>query len=158
MVIKNWKVRPFVVLLKKHEKLCFRFRFVFFFYLVFVFPSFWWSGGGYGSATVTGRFIFLVKTPQWHWIALMSKLFFVFFLFFVAVVCLFVFLRSILNIHTKRFFFHSIFLIIDFDLKLLSSLTCTTMIFRAGAGSRSSWFFFVVAKTKHAALFFSFNL
>lgn len=82
MVIKNWKVRPFVVLLKKHEKLCFRFRFVFFFYLVFVFPSFWWSGGGYGSATVTGRFIFLVKTPQWHWIALMSKLFFVFFLFF----------------------------------------------------------------------------
>ena len=59
MVIKNRKVRPFVVLLKKHEK---RFRFRFFFV---DFPSFWWSGGGYGSATVTGRFIlFLVKRPQ----------------------------------------------------------------------------------------------
>jgi len=24
----------------------------------FSFPSFWWSGGGYGSATVTGRYFF----------------------------------------------------------------------------------------------------
>jgi hypothetical protein len=27
-------------------------------FFLFSFPSFWWSRGGYGSATVTGRFSF----------------------------------------------------------------------------------------------------
>lgn len=135
MVIKNWKVRPFVVLLKKHEK---RFRFRFFFCS---FPSFWWSGGGYGSATVTGRYFFfflffLVKRPQW----LSESLWWVnCFLFFVAVVC-FVFLKiDPEHSHETFFFLIQVFLlIIDFD--FFEALELIDMhnndgFLRAGAGT-----------------------
>jgi len=136
------------------------------------FPSFWWSGGGYGSATVTGRyffsFFFLVKRPQW----LSESLWWVnCFLFFVAVVCS-VFLRSTLNIHTKLFFF-------SFKFFFWSSISIfwsswahwhaqQWWLLRAGAGT---WARLpgryatptsldqnqvVVAKTKHAALFVFF--
>jgi len=105
------------------------------------FPSFWWSGGGYGSATVTGRyffsFFFLVKRPQW----LSESLWWVnCFLFFVAVVCCFFKDRS--WTFTRNFFFliQVFLLIIDFDfLKLLSSLTCTTMMaFKSWRGNMSA--------------------
>lgn len=73
-----------------------------------IFPSFWWSGGGYGSATVTGRyfFFFLVKRPQW----LSESLWWVnCFCFFVAVVC-FVFFKDRSWTFTRNFFFsHSSF-------------------------------------------------
>jgi len=90
-------------------------------------------------------------------------------LFFVAVVC-FVFLKiDPEHSHETFFFLIQVFLlIIDFDfLKLLSSLTCITMMaFKSWRGNMgvalpgrhatpTSLDQVVVAKTKHAALFFS---
>lgn len=82
------------------------------------FPSFWWSGGGYGSATVTGRYFFfflffLVKRPQW----LSESLWWVnCFLFFVAVVCFVFFKIDPEHSHETFFFLIQVFLlIIDFD-------------------------------------------
>ena len=133
------------------------------------FPSFWWSGGGYGSATVTGRYFFfflffLVKRPQW----LSESLWWVnCFLFFVAVVG-FVFFKIDPEHSHETFFFSFKFLFWSLIfLKLLSSLTCITMMaFKSWHGNMgvalpgrhatpTSLDQVVVAKTKHAALFFS---
>lgn len=134
------------------------------------FPSFWWSGGGYGSATVTGRYFFfflffLVKRPQW----LSESLWWVnCFLFFVAVVG-FVFFKIDPEHSHETFFFSFKFFFwssISIFLKLLSSLTCITMMaFKSWRGNMgvalpgryatpTSLDQVVVAKTKHAALFF----
>lgn len=165
MVIKNWKVRPFVVLLKKHEK---RFRFRFFFVVFLHFGGAEEDMAARLSLVVISFsfFFFLVKRPQW----LSESLWWVnCFLFFVAVVGFF----KIDPEHSHETFFFSFKFFfwssISIFLKLLSSLTCITMMaFKSWRGNMgmalpgrhatpTSLDQVVVAKTKHAALFFFLN-